>query len=132
MPEPSVTAPTAADRPPWHAALAFAVLGQVPDGVSEPGGVQLAVLVADLDAHWPGGTAAIRDQLLAAGASRLPAHPIPEALRSALPAAQMTAALSALQHQLGLGGSRGRVATPRSLDADERRLRADVPPHHGS
>lgn len=116
-------------RPRWHAALSYALLGEAPEDLPEPGGVDLDRLLADLDDHWPGGLRAIREALAAAGVSRLPAHRLPENLRAGLPPAQLNSALIALQQRLGLGGA-PRVRTARPLDADERRLQADVPPHH--
>ena len=119
------------EPPRWHAALAYAVLGQVLDGLPEPARVDPAMLLADLDARWPGGLAAVRAELRTRGISRLPVQPLPADLVRDLPPAQLAAALQELQHRLEVG-SRGQVATDRGLDADERRLQADAPPHHGS
>jgi hypothetical protein len=42
------------------------------------------------------------------------------------------AAVQGVQRDLGLFGVATAPAAPRALTADERRLQAEVPPHHGS
>lgn len=92
----------------------------------------VAELVNELAHRWPGGLAALRaevQQMQRAG--RWP-HPVPTALMAGLGPAQFVAALRELAEQLEL--ARGPAVPPaasRPLSADERRLLADVPPHHG-
>ncbi len=117
------------EAPRWHAALCYAVLGRIPDGLPEPGGVDLARLLADLDLRWPGGLAAVRAEVAERRNRREPAVQMSDDLRAGLAPAQFASALAALQHLLLPTSSR--VRADRSLDADERRLQAEVPPHHG-
>ena len=58
---------------------------------------------------------------------------VPADLRAGLGAAQFAAALSGLRAALDLEPPPRTVPSPgRPLTADERRLLADVPPHHGT
>lgn len=59
-------------------------------------------------------------------------HPVAEELRLRVGSARLLAAVQAAQTALGLLGTPARPAAARPLTADERRLLADVPPHHGS
>ena len=110
---------------PWHQALAYAVTGRhFPDlGLQER--ADLAVLAADLRKRAAAGEV----QLL--GDSSTSA--VPADLRAGLGAAQFAAALAGLRAALDLEPTPHAVPSPgRPLTADERRLLADVPPHHGS
>ena len=92
----------------------------------------VAELVNELAARWPGGLAVLRaevQQLQRAG--RWP-HPVPPSLMAGLGPAQFVAALRELGERLGLAPETPvPPAASRPLSADERRLLADVPPHHG-
>jgi hypothetical protein len=97
----------------WHQALVYAVTGERrPDlGVqAEP----------DLDAV-----------VAAVGESPRGAHAVPPDLREGLGAARLAAVLTELRRRLAASGSRP-VLAERAPDEAERRLLADVPPHHGS
>ncbi|MDO5534925.1 MAG: hypothetical protein Q4F65_09760 [Propionibacteriaceae bacterium] len=111
----------------WHAALAYALVGEELDlGVQET--PDIATLVADLDAAgW------VPDRVGEhARAQALWPHPIPDAVRAGLGAAQLQAALGRARAALGLEVLTVLPPSRRSrLDADERRLLADVPPHFG-
>ncbi|SEQ92106.1 hypothetical protein [Microlunatus flavus] len=96
----------------WHQALAYAVSGERrPElGVQE---------VPDLDV------------VAAALAGRtVGAHAVPPDLREGIGAAQLAALVTALRARLDAGAHP--VLADRAPDADERRLLADVPPHHGT
>lgn len=115
----------------WHRALAFAVTGERLE-VSEPDAPRPAALVADLAAlGWDADTVA--EHALAAIADGRPwPHPVPDDLREGLGAAQLHAALGGVRAGLGLDVLERRPPSRRTrLDADERRLMADVPPHFG-
>lgn len=115
------------DRPSWHAALAWALLGAVPDDLPEPGRVDLPALVAELERQC-GGPVALRHRVAEQGGA---GHRVPEELMRGLGAAQFTAARRALERLLSPDSdSAATVAADRTLTADERRLLADVPPHH--
>ena len=114
----------------WHEALAFALVGERLDfGVQKA--PEPASLVAELGGRgWPvdrvHGLAAQR----AAGEQPWP-FPVPDALRGGLGAAQFQAALAACRDLLGLTGEARAPSTRTDLSPAERRLLADVPPHHG-
>jgi len=59
-------------------------------------------------------------------------HPVPDDLRLRVGSAQLMAAVRQAQGDLQLLGQPAGTAVPRALNADERRLLQDVPPHHGS
>ncbi len=114
----------------WHRALGFALTGtDVALGVqSSPDPAHLAAQLAE--AGWPAERIADHARAIQASGGIWP-HPIPDALRAGLGAAQLSAALGAARRALGLAALESRVAAPRSvLTADERRLLADAPPHH--
>lgn len=115
---------------PWHVALAYALVGvhlELP-GRGTPDASALLNQLADLgwDADRIRGHA--RDLT---AAEQLWPHQVPDDLRTGLGAAQLHAAFAEARERLGLGAT---VGVPRSarvaLNADERRLLADVPPHH--
>ena len=115
--------------PRWHAALAYALLGPPIRDLTEPGAPRLDVLLAEL-----GGRETVRDRAIAArtGDPDWP-YEVPAELRVGLGAAQYAAAWTALVSALGpLTANARPVVTDRALTADERRLLADRPPHHGS
>lgn len=90
-----------------------------------------ARLAADLvSAGWPPERVAAHARATLASGEAWP-HPIPDALRAGLGAAQLLAALRRVRAELGLAALESRAPSRRSaLDADERRLIADAPPHH--
>ena len=75
----------------------------------------VAVLTGFIDAIAGGGGLIMMPALLTAG----------------LPPAQLLAALQAVRSTLGLGTGARRVGPDQPPNADERRLLAEVPPHHG-
>jgi len=114
----------------WHRALAFALTGvELPLGVQDrPDAPQLARDLAA--AGWPPPSIAEHARARLAAGEPWP-HPIPDALRAGLGAAQLQAALGRVRDDLGLAALEHRRPSRRSvLTADERRLLADVPPHH--
>lgn len=114
----------------WHAAIAWALTGEPIDlGVQEAPDVD--ELVTQLAARgWDAGrVSAHAHEASAAGAWP---HPIPDAVRSGLGAAQLSAALGRARDRYGLTVLTVLPPSRRtSLDADERRLLADRPPHYG-
>jgi hypothetical protein len=116
----------------WQAATAFALVGEVLE-LTEPGGPDVDRLVVGLAAAgWPASRIA---ELAGAElvAERVWPFPVPADLREGLGAAQFAAALAAARRALGVADLVVRVRGGRTrLTADELRLLADVPPHHGS
>jgi hypothetical protein len=111
----------------WHAALAYALLGPPVRDLPDVGTPRVAALVADL-----GGVEVLRAEVARARASGRWPHAVPAELRQGLGAAQFAAAWTALLIELGpLTTSARSVVTDRALTADERRLLAGRPPHHG-
>lgn len=105
----------------WHAALAYALVG-----VELELGVQAApdpaAVLAELAERGYHG-----ERLVAA--ARTP-HPVPPSLRQGIGAAQFHAALGQLRALAHADGLREAAPSRRSvLDAAERRLVEDVPPH---
>ncbi len=117
--------------PRWHAALSYALLGRVPETVADSGEVDMAQLLRDLD-RMPGGLAAVRAEIARRGSAQTWPHSVPENLSHGLGAAQFASALATLRRELGVDARARTAGAARSLDADERRLQADVPPHHGA
>jgi len=97
----------------WHEALVFAVTGERRPDLGRQEQPDLDVVVDALRGRPRG------------------AHPVPDDLRSGIGAAQLAAVLTELRRRLAAVGSRPVVAE-RAPDAAERRLLAEVPPHHGS
>lgn len=116
--------------PRWHAAMGFALTGEVLD-VTEPGKPDVAACVAALtDLGWTSERLAAHAREEVA-AERIWPHPVPDDLRQGCSPSQLQAALLALRHMVGLDVLITRGPSPaRALNADERRLLADVPPHH--
>lgn len=119
---------TADDLPPrWHAALAYALVGPPIRALTEPRTPRPAGLIADL-----GGAELVRRAVLAARAAGSWPFEVPTELRAGLGAAQYAAAWTAVLAELGsLSSCTQPVVPDRALTADERRLLADRPPHHG-
>ena len=95
----------------WHQALVFAVTGERRPDLGEQGEPDLDV-VMDALGDRPRG-----------------AHPVPADLTRGIGPAQLAAVLSDLRARLAASGVQP-VLAERTPDADERRLLADVPPHH--
>lgn len=109
----------------WHAALAWALVGERLDlGVQQQPDV--TALVEDLEKLGWG------PQRIGEVARDAPVWPFPwsDADRAGLGAAQLHAALREARRVLGLEALVVRPPSQRThLNADERRLLADVPPH---
>lgn len=114
----------------WHRAIAYALTG-VDLGLGGQEAPDLELLVTQLGAAgWDRGRLA--DHARAVAATAPWPHPIPDALRSGLGAAQLYAAVTGARARLGLEVLTVLPPSRRTaLDADERRLSADVPPHFG-
>lgn len=123
---------SAAGPPRWHAAIAWALVGERL-ALPEPGRPDPTTLVTDLAAV--GWTA---DRIGGHASSRLQReqawpHPVPPDLRAGTGPAQLHAALAATRTLLGLATLETRPPSGRTrLDANEQRLLRDVPPHHGT
>ena len=110
----------------WHRAIAFALTGEELDLPTSSAPNPGALLAQLADAGW----ARVRIAEHAHAASGWP-HPVPDALRAGLGAAQLFAALGRAREELGVAVLDPRPPSGRTaLTADERRLLADVPPHH--
>lgn len=116
---------------PWHAALAWALVGEEVSLGSQPV-PDVAGLLRDLDAAgWPRERIADHARTALVRGGPWP-HTIPAPMRAGLGPAQLFAALGGVRRSLGLEVLETRPPSSRTrLDADERRLQADVPPHHG-
>lgn len=97
----------------WHQALVFAVTGERRPELGRQDIPDLAVVVAEVGGRPRG------------------AYAVPADLTDGIGAAQLAAVLIALRARLAAAASRP-VLAERAPDAAERRLLADVPPHHGS
>lgn len=106
---------------PWHSALAYALVGEEWEL-----GLQVAPDPAEvLRAVTERGYRA--EDLVAV--ARTP-HPVPQRLRQGMGAAQFQAALAQLRSLAHADGLRASAPSRRTrLDAAERRLVEDVPPH---
>lgn len=115
----------------WHRAIAFALTGEELD-LGDQAAPDLAGLAAALAGHgWDAGALAAHARATVAVGAPWP-HPIPDALRSGLGAAQLYAAIGGARVRYGLEVLTVLPPSQRTaLDADERRLMADVPPHFG-
>lgn len=118
---------------PWHQALAYAITGERWDGLGEQSAPDLAGLAALIESRCAGGLPQLRDTVARRRSAGEPwPYPVPADLRAGLGAAQWLAALTQLRRHLDLDPATPRpVLSSRAPDADERRLLADVPPHHG-
>ncbi|HOA89586.1 MAG TPA: hypothetical protein PKX10_09840 [Propioniciclava tarda] len=114
----------------WHVALAYALVGERLDLPSRS--TPDASLLADELARAGWTPERLRDHALATQASEAPwPHPVPSELRAGLGAAQFHAAVGRVRVELGLDALAARPPSGRTaLTPDERRLLAEVPPHH--
>jgi hypothetical protein len=114
--------------PRWQAALAYALVGPPERELTEAGGPDVARLLHEL-----GGSDVVREVVQVARRSGEWPYEVPAGLREGLGAAQYAAAWSAVLATLGPTTANTQpVVTDRALTAEERRLQADRPPHHGS
>ena len=114
----------------WHRAIGFALTGIDLD-LAPQATPDLDALVTQLAERGWDADRMIRHAHQAA-ASELWPHPIPDALRAGLGAAQLHAAIRLARVCYGLEVLAVLPPSRRtSLDANERRLLADVPPHFG-
>lgn len=114
----------------WHRAIAWALVGEELDlGVQDlPDPQELAAQLATRG--WT--PERVRARALAAHDEQAWPFPVPDAVRSGLGAAQLHAAIAAARAHFGLQVFEVRPPSRRTtLDADERRLMSDVPPHFG-
>ena len=102
--EPTVT---------WHQALVYAVTGERRPELGRQDAPDLDVVVD-----------ALRDRPRGA-------YPVPTDLTEGVGPARLAAVLTELRRRLSEAGARP-VLAERAPDAAERRLLAEVPPHHGS
>ena len=96
----------------WHQALVYAITGERRPELGRQAEPDLDAVVAVL------------------GDATRGARPVPADLREGIGPAQLAAVLTELRSRLAAASSRP-VLAERAPDAAERRLLADVPPHHG-
>jgi hypothetical protein len=107
-------------------ALWVALTGAEPDG-ELPAGTGALVILAERG--WD--PAAILGHAVAVvAAGGVWPHPVPPDLRAAVGAARLRAVLAQVVGELGVGNGPVVARGARPLNADERRLMADRPPHH--
>ncbi len=115
---------------PWHQALGFALVGEaLPLGTQQRPDVAQLIVALD-EAGWP--RTRISEHAHDVRGAGLPwPHPVPAELRAGMSPAQLAAALRAVRDALDLTGLTAHAPSARSaLTPDERRLIAEVPPHH--
>ena len=112
MPDQEARTDEGAERA-WHQALVFAVTGERRPELGRQARPDLDAVVAAIGARPRG------------------AYPVPADLADGIGAAQLAALLQQVRARLAAAGPQP-VLAERSPDAAERRLLADVPPHHGS
>ncbi|WP_232549984.1 hypothetical protein [Propioniciclava soli] len=112
---------------PWHRAIAYALVGEDLE-LGLQARPDVPALLRELASRgWTGGR--IADLARGAAAAGWP-FVVPDALRRGLGAAQLHAAIGSARTELGLDVLAVLPPSRRTtLTADERRLRADVPPH---
>ena len=107
-------------------ALWVALTGAEPDG-ELPAGTGVLVILAARGWDHAAILGHAADVVAAGG---LWPHPVPPDLRRAVGAARLHAALAQVVSELGAGNGPVVAHGSRPLDADERRLMAERPPHH--
>ena len=108
-------------------AVGLALTGRA-GGAAEPSSDPLAALAAG---GWD-APAIVRHAEAVIDSGGVWPHPVPDELRIRVGSARLFAVLQRAQQDLGLFGRSSTPAIPRELTADERRLQAEVPPHHGA
>jgi len=118
----------AGSDPAWHQALAYAVTGRRIEELGRQARPDLAWLTDYLHRLIAGGDPN------APAAEPRPNGRVPADLMAGLGPAQFSAALRELRNGLDRAGPRPDqpVVADRAWSAEERRLMADRPPHHGS
>lgn len=113
----------------WHTALAWALTGQRFDLESQDPDV--GVLLDQLgELGWPVERIRLHAREVSAGGDVWP-HPIPTDIRVGLGAAQLAANILLARRECDLEALEVLPPSTRTdLDADERRLMAEVPPHY--
>ncbi len=117
---------------PWHRALTWAICGEDRTDLGLQDRPDLDRLTRELSEQ-----AGLRSLVRARQARKQPwPFPVPTDLMAGLGPAQFAAAVTGLRDRLDLerpeAGAAPPVLSSRALDADERRLLQDVPPHHGA
>jgi len=112
-----------------EADLAAAVFCALTGQPSDSGGGDVHALL--VEAGWDRAAITSHARAMLADGRVWP-HPVPDALRLRVGSARLLAAVQREQQRLELFGEHAVPATRRALNADERRLLQDVPPHHGS
>ena len=114
----------------WQAAIAYALVGADLDPAESGRADPEAALAALAGLGWT--TERIHAHARAVVAAEQPwPHPVPEALRRGCGPAQLHAAVARARELLGLVTLEVRTPSRRTqLTADEKRLLAEVPPHH--
>ena len=111
----------------WQAALAYALVGPPVRDLTETGRPDVQRLLAEL-----GGVPVVVGSVRVARERGPWPYEVPPELRQGLGAAQYAAAWTAVLTALGPLATNARpVVADRALTAEERRLLADRPPHHG-
>lgn len=113
----------------WHEALAWALTGQHFDLKADaPDPVELLAQLAELG--WPSERIRRHAGEVIEKGGHWP-HPIPGELRQGLGAAQLAANIALARKECQLEVRETRPPSPRTeLNADERRLMSEVPPHY--
>ena len=109
--------------------LAAAVFWALTGAHAEAAGGDVHAALAD--EGWDRAAIQSHARAVIAGGGVWP-HTVPDELRLRLGGARLLAAVQRAQADLGLFGQQVPPAAPRPLNADERRLLQDVPPHHGT
>lgn len=111
----------------WQAALAYALVGPPVRDLTETGRPDVRRLLTEL-----GGVQVVVESVRTVRERGPWPYEVPRELLRGLGAAQYAAAWTAVLDALGpLTANARPVVTDRALTADERRLLADRPPHHG-
>jgi hypothetical protein len=116
--------------PRWQAAVAYALTGTEPS-VTETGQADPAAALAELASlGWTAERVGAHAREVVAAERPWP-HPVPAELRQGCGPAQLQAAVTRARELLGLVTLEVRPPSRRHrLTADEKRLLAEVPPHH--